>query len=290
MEIRTLTDILNSKKANSLTKYPSIQTYHKIGEGGILEEKLTFPHDNKKLYITEKIDGINVRIIILKHEDKYDYIIGGREDWLHAKGDRAILAKEKKKIAYISNIAECLIEGLEDYILPDTLYCFYGELHGSKLQKSWKNYTCHEDTYGFRVFDAWDMPLNIFEDLVDSLDENGCSLWRENGKQPYWSVNLLSQRIEHMQEKIADGFAKLLRVPYIETKELKEIPESIQGAYEFLKRYQYTNVNLDNEHRTDSPKAEGIVIRNDDRSYIAKLRFEDYERTLRKLERHKKQR
>lgn len=291
MEIKTLTDILNCKKANSLTKYPSIQTYHKIKEGGILDEDLTFPHDNKKLYITEKIDGMNVRIIILKHKNEYDYIIGGREDWIYAKGDRAIQTKEKKKIEYISNVAESLIAGLKDCILENTLYCFYGELHGSKLQKSWRNYTRHEDTYGFRLFDAWDMTLEDFQKIIDLLNENGCSSWRENGMQPYWSVNLLSERIEHIQKEVPEGFIKILKVPYIENKELKEIPESIYGAYQFLKSYQRTAVNLDGpENRTDSPKAEGIVIRNATRSYIAKLRFEDYERTLRYLERQGKQR
>ncbi|MEM8781093.1 MAG: hypothetical protein AAGF26_19995, partial [Cyanobacteria bacterium P01_G01_bin.49] len=59
-------DIKNAdlSKINSLTKYPSIITYHKLDSknGGLLEEPLKF---QGKLLATEKVDGTNARIICL---------------------------------------------------------------------------------------------------------------------------------------------------------------------------------------------------------------------------------
>ena len=75
------------EKINSMTKYPSILTYHKIGDKGILQPELTDGTKfDEEVYVTEKVDGTNTRIIV----SGCDYIIGSREDLLYAKGDRII--------------------------------------------------------------------------------------------------------------------------------------------------------------------------------------------------------
>ncbi len=60
------------EKLNTATKYPSILTYHNLGEKGSLveshvEDKVFESFD--ECYITEKIDGTNARIIFT--EDDY---------------------------------------------------------------------------------------------------------------------------------------------------------------------------------------------------------------------------
>ena len=55
------------RKVNSATKYPSILTYHNLGNKGNVIEGLTegrsFPNDSL-LYVTEKIDGTNSRAVM----------------------------------------------------------------------------------------------------------------------------------------------------------------------------------------------------------------------------------
>ena len=67
-------------KINSLTKYPSIPTYHKLDpkNGSLLEEALNF---QGTLIATEKVDGTNARIICLPDGN---YLLGSREELLYA--------------------------------------------------------------------------------------------------------------------------------------------------------------------------------------------------------------
>ena len=74
---------LDLAKLNSATKYPSIPTYHALGEkGALLDETVDF--DGQPLIATEKVDGINSRIILMPDGC---YLIGSREELLHARGD-----------------------------------------------------------------------------------------------------------------------------------------------------------------------------------------------------------
>jgi hypothetical protein len=78
----TLRD-LNLRRLNSATKYPSIPTYHRLGEKGRLQEDVLtpFPLDPSTEYeITEKIDGTNTRIVLAPSSE--EYLIGSREEWL----------------------------------------------------------------------------------------------------------------------------------------------------------------------------------------------------------------
>ena len=52
------------RKLNSATKYPSIPTYHALGERGmLLDEHASF--DGQSILATEKVDGTNSRTIRL---------------------------------------------------------------------------------------------------------------------------------------------------------------------------------------------------------------------------------
>ena len=52
------------QKINSLTKYPSILTLHKLGEKGRLTQELTTDIQGEQLFATEKIDGTNAQLLI----------------------------------------------------------------------------------------------------------------------------------------------------------------------------------------------------------------------------------
>lgn len=49
---------------NSMTKYPSIPTYHKLNEKGILTAERNVIFD-EPVFATEKIDGTNARILLI---------------------------------------------------------------------------------------------------------------------------------------------------------------------------------------------------------------------------------
>ena len=57
------------------------------------------------------------------------------------------------------------------------------------------------------------------------------------------------------------------------------MPDTLRETYEWLKHFSKSNVVLD---ENGSGLSEGVVVRSEDRSYIKKIRFEDYEKTERK--------
>jgi len=71
------------RKLNSLTRYPSIPTDHVMGEKGRLTDELSEDFSGEPVYATEKVDGTNSRIVFTPDGS---YLIGSREEFLHAKG------------------------------------------------------------------------------------------------------------------------------------------------------------------------------------------------------------
>jgi len=69
----------------------------------------------------------------------------------------------------------------------------------------------------------------------------------------------------------------LIHSPILGTfKDGKAIPKTIEDMYLYiLQLHKNTKVGIDNIGRS-----EGIVVRTADRKVVAKIRFEDYERTL----------
>src|ERR1051326_1446206 len=70
-------------KLNSLTKYPSILTYHALGDKGILKEAVQFPFEGRVIG-TEKVDGTNSRLIFCPDQS---VLVGSREDLLWERRD-----------------------------------------------------------------------------------------------------------------------------------------------------------------------------------------------------------
>lgn len=267
-EIEHLVNLYGKEKINTLTKYPSILTLHQLGDRGVLNSELTTPIEGEKLVATEKIDGTNVRIICVGKEK--EYIIGSREHLLHYSEDM------------FYDRSQDIVEGLKSlgvtdqpYLQTESITVFYGELYGGKIGANAKQYGT--DKMGVRFFDVAE-----FNDLsMLDLDVPEISKWRETetAEGIKYGQKFLTR------EEIEKKFPMLPLVPQIEF-ELADL--SHQGVLNSLKKYIATsNVVLS---ETALNRAEGVILRNVNRSKIVKVRFEDYERTLRhhaKMEKQK---
>lgn len=258
---------LDLRKINSMTKYPSIFTYHLLGEKGKLTEALTQPEPAEEegpFYVYEKVDGENARIVLLRTASgDIDYFIGSREELLYAKGDRLAIAT--------GNIAELLkpLAVKLTAVLAEPEYAAYSfivvyqESYGGKTNAS-KHYS-NQRAQHYRFFDAFAMTAEQLEEVTELTLEQ-IAMWREKGGQPYFPESE-KQLFAHRNE--------LDSAPLLAT--LDTLPVSIADTYVFVSKYAMTQVAIDG----DGGKSEGVIVRNAKRSIIKKIRFEDYERTLR---------
>ncbi len=244
------------KALNSLTKYPSIPTYHELDprNGGLTETVIPFAGP---VLGTEKVDGTNSRIVVLPDGN---YLLGSREELLYARGD------------LIGNPAQGIVAGLRevadalpDQELPaDTLRVYYLELYGGKIGGQAKQYSTR-GAIGWRLFDVAEVG-----DLQERLDwpAQRIAAWRDGGGQSYATE-------EELQAVTAFDLT-----PRLFTVDGAQLPADVAGMHAFLgERLPETLVALDD---SGQGRPEGIVLRAPDRSVIAKARFQDYERTLKR--------
>lgn len=262
---------MDLKNLNSITKYPSIQTYHSIGERGKLgdahSEDRCFPKD-ENVFVYEKVDGENARIILLNRNvsgvDGVDHFIGSREELLYAKGDR--IANPYGNIAgFLSPIAEqldLLVGNLQSQDIALTV--IYQESYGGKT-KAAKNYT-DNNTQGYRVFDVFSLTVAEFNNLM-SMPIEKIAEWRDRGGQPFYSEREKQEFIERCSLEAA---------PLLDEIEGNSLPLNMDDTFAYLKNFEKTKVGINAEG-----KSEGIIVRTHDRKMIRKIRFEDYERTFR---------
>lgn len=258
---------MDLKKINTLTKYPSILTYHKLGERGRLTEELSEDkgfHDSDKVYVYEKVDGENSRIILFKNSyNEIDYLIGSREELLYAKGDR--IGNPYGNIAeFLRPLADQIQEGI--FLKGDwALTAIYQESYGGKT-KAASNYTDRK-TQGYRVFDVFSLNQVELDSLMD-LSQEKIAEWRDQGKQPFYN--------EVEKKRFVDSH-KLEYAPLLDIVKGINFSKALDGTFEILKQFDKTQVGIDS-----TGKSEGIIVRTSDRKQIRKIRFEDYERTFRK--------
>lgn len=242
-------------KINTLTKYPSILTLHKFGERGKFTDDFTTDISSETLYASEKIDGTNVRIVCFGNE----FLVGSRNNILHYSED------------YYWDEAQSIVEQFYALKMPTLsttkLTIIFGELFGGKVSANSKDYG--KDKHGFRVFDVAEISdLSILEKSIDEI-----SAWRESSKDSAVDESLVyGQEFKTLDELKAFGFDLVPQIPF----ELTDFNhETILAALE--KYLPATNVALSESAKLGT---EGVVLRNNDRSKIVKLRFEDYIRTL----------
>jgi hypothetical protein len=249
---------------NTLTKYPSIPTYHTLNpaNGRLAEPALDFP-DGAIVVGTEKIDGTNARIIFTPDGG---YFLGSREELLHYRGD--LVANPALGIVEaLKPEAERLADAVvvRQWCGEDGLLILFGEVFGGKVTGGSKHYT-GERAVGFRLFDV--AAVGGAGALL-ALEPAQASVWRDDGGQAFATYDEL--------EPISRDLGLAL-VPELFHDEAATLPRSVEETARFLYlRLSRTLVALD---AGAGGQPEGIVVRSLDRSVIGKLRFEDYRRTL----------
>jgi len=172
------------RKLNSITKYPSIPTYHTIeGKGNlkpILTEGVNF--DGQAVEYTEKVDGENTRTVFVIENGDVDYFIGSREELLYAKGDR-ILNPLGNIVESLKTIAERVAKMLR---FNDGVFVVYQEIFGGKTLNS-KQYT-NSRSVDVRAFDMFYLPMEKVNELM-SMPLEKIASWRDHGGQPYFTID-----------------------------------------------------------------------------------------------------
>jgi hypothetical protein len=251
-------------KLNSATKYPSILTYHEMGDRGRLQETVQVPFDGAgDILVTEKVDGTNARIILLPDmhpivhfgSDRY-YLIGSREELLTAEGD-LIYAPDYGIADALREIAEKLPCN------PEKIVTLYFEVFGGDLPAS-KQYT-DKKRISVRHFDLSSVPMDILDMPIEKI-----AAWRDAGGQKFIDTHYFEENLLNLEH---EGI-HLEPVPPL--GEVSSLPTSLEATYEWLKTFAASKCDLGG----GKGRCEGVVVRTWDRSKIAKLRFEDYERTL----------
>lgn len=248
----SVTRDIDLRKLNSATKYPSIPTYHALGDrGSLLDEYVSF--DGQDIVVTEKVDGTNSRIILMP--DGY-YLIGSREELLHAKGDLI----HNPALGIVDAIRGAAERVQSVFSSPaDVITTVYLETYGGKTTAAAKQYTSRRE-FGCRMFDLSQVALSDTNRTPEQI-----AAWREAGGQQFADEDRL------VEFAAAVGLELTPRI--IPDADL---PTAIEVTHEWLVRQiPKTLVALDD---AAGGRPEGVVVRTRDRSTIAKVRLEDYGR------------
>lgn len=250
----------NLRAVDSMTQYPSIPTYHTLDprNGGLLGEATEF---TGTVIGTEKVDGTNARIVLFPGGD---YLIGSRTELLTAKGD-LVANPALGIVAAVRAIADEASESPGERHVS----VLFGEVYGHKIGQSAKHYTTVGQV-GFRLFDLMQIEVDEFAEMAMWPVER-IARWRDAGGQQFVA--------EPGLQAIARAF-ELPLTPRLFEVDAGELPTDMEKTLAFLAEHApATQVALGD---AEPGRAEGIVLRTADRSVIAKARFQDYERTLKR--------
>ncbi|MEO1173925.1 MAG: RNA ligase family protein, partial [Myxococcota bacterium] len=188
--------MIDLAKLNTATKYPSIPTYHALGDrGALLEDGGIALGDD--FIATEKVDGTNTRIILTADSQ---FLIGSREELLHARGD-LVYNPALGIVDATREIAEHVVAQADLAIPSDAFLVLYGETFGGKITAMSKQYTGRRSV-GFRAFDACVVPQTIL-----AQDRAAISGWRDQGGQEFKNEALLSELADRCGVKLTPRIA-----------------------------------------------------------------------------------
>jgi hypothetical protein len=260
---------VNLKALNSITKYPSIPTYHALdpSNGRLIEGATAFDGFVGPVLATEKVDGTNSRVIVLPGGQRGGgmYLLGSREELLHAKGD-LIWNPSMGIVDALRPTADRLLAPVGAW--SGEVIVFYFESFGGTIGAAAKQYTGSK-AVSIRLFD-----VAMFDDVTSMLEwaPERISHWRENGGQRFLGEGELNEQ--------AARFSLELTPRLFELSSASELPRGLEDVDAALGAHlPKTSCAIDDGA---GGQAEGIVVRALDRSRIAKMRCEDYHRTLRK--------
>lgn len=246
---------------NSLTKYPSVPTYHPLGDKGVLQDEPPVQFHGT-VDLTEKIDGTNARVIALPDGT---VIVGSREELLHARGDLI----HNAKLGIADTLLDLGVVEIATGLTGDSILVVYGEVYGHGIGPG-KRYCGGTTRTGFRVFDVAYVPVDHLTWEVEHA-----ASWRQHGGQKWFS------------EVAIDSVARDLgveRVPGLGSVAVEKLPRGIEQTHTWLGTKVPESRAALRARSGDRVAAEGIVLRgfdSDGGRLLAKARFEDYVRTER---------
>ena len=273
--LNNLVNYYGLDKINSLTEYPSILTYHKLGDKGMLMDELyeenKFDKDSL-LEVTEKVDGTNMRLIMTND----DYLVATRSNIVYAKYDRICTESAVKPVI---DACQYLIDSFRNDTMSDVMLVVYGEVYGYNICNGSKVYCVKNNISSrkFRVFDVRAFPCTEIESILDK-DIQEISRFKSTSNKYWYDYDMLSAVCYEYN---------LERTPMLCRINEMLLPTNIDDTYTWLQDFALSKAVIGEKEEgvVYNPKfglAEGVVIRDKDRTHIAKLRFEDYERTRRK--------
>lgn len=257
---------LDLAKLNTATKYPSIETYHLLGERGVLQSPFV-QFGDQQVIVTEKIDGTNVRVILMPDDT---VLIGSREHFLHAVGD-LVPNPAQQIVESVLSLATKLPFLLTQ--VPDDsnkVRILYLEVFGGNVGSQARQYTDNKTRTAYRLFDAATLDITDLPGMT--LEE--VAGWRDHG-----------DALQFVPDNDLDELAYLIRVdrvPVLWRGDADKLPTTRTAMYDQIGWWTgpTTRVLLD---AGGKGRPEGVVLRTPDRSVIVKARREDYTRTFRAL-------
>lgn len=272
------------ERLDSITKYPSIATYHALGpKGGHSEEIRTPFPQGAAVLVTEKVDGTNARIVLAGpglavargagSAVHPGWILGSRKELLTAQND-IVRVDSLGIVRALMPTYTAVLEQAESAILgllsetPFGVITLFGEVYGGKIGPA-KQYTADAGVYGFRLFDVQHEP-----DVRPLLERTPAQLsaWRDRGGQRF------------VDEDRLQTFAQLLGADVTPRLERTFDVGDVASTHAWLKRFAETRVALTDAGEKPHARygrSEGVVVRTLDRQTIAKLRFDDYKKSKR---------
>lgn len=232
------------RTARKLTKYPSILTYHALGDKGVLQDTVQIPFEGR-IIGTEKVDGTNTRLIFCPDKSA---LVGSREDLLWERRDLI----GNPAMGIVDAVRETVHRLIESLASQDRIAIYFVEVYGRNIGSGAKNYT-KDGKVGFRLFDV--VFIDNFEELL-SWPADRISNWRENGGQHYADAAQLLELAK------AIGFEP---VPALFDMDASKLPTGHEEVHRFLLSFESSHCKLD-ESANGVP--EGIVVRSPDRSRI----------------------
>jgi hypothetical protein len=211
---------VNLQTLNTLTKYPSIPTYHTLNptNGRLSEPVVTFP-DGATVIGTEKIDGTNARIVFTPDAR---YFLGSREELLFYRGD-VVGNPAMGIVEALKPLAERLSDSpvVSGRLGGERLVVLFLEVFGGKVTANSKQFT-GKRAVGFRLFDV--ATIDGIDTLL-ALEPSEASTWRDAGGQRFAAYGELER---------LSGDLDVALVPEVFRVGVAGLPRTIEETQEFL--------------------------------------------------------
>lgn len=256
--------MMDLAKLNSLTKYPSIPTWHVLDGKGVLTDSATTVDAGTAFYLTEKVDGTNGRIVRL-----------GRSWWIGSR-DNLIASNDGSVNAVKNPLEQAIVDTLKPIAdrlrTTDFVVVWFFEVFGANIGDASREYAPRNGEVSCRLFDR--AVIADSASILNTMNPEQISSWRKRGGQTFDSLVSLRWSYTEIEDLV-------LAVPFLGIAYASEMPVTLEDGRPFIEKWigKKTRCALD---PAALGRPEGIVARTADRRVIVKLRLSDYDKAIRK--------